>query len=211
YCSISKGLGFLDSAHPLDTLTSSAAMFRPNNQLFSTVQTEEVRAFSKGFSVTPPAFPVIGNDVWIGANVTLAPKITIGTGAVIAADSVVTKDVAPYEIVGGNPAKHIRMRFPEERVQALLESQWWEYEPSQVFSNDPRDIDSILERIDAGHIDRYEPRSITLDPQDPALQPKPAGSKPNSTRSKPRTVGQKIAKKILRRARNSWGGDRYRR
>ncbi|MBZ6074773.1 CatB-related O-acetyltransferase [Microvirga puerhi] len=68
----------------------------------------------------------IGNDVWLGSGAIILSGITIGHGAVIAAHAVVTKDVPPYAIVGGNPAKVIRYRFDEATIQGLLESAWWE-------------------------------------------------------------------------------------
>ena len=68
---------------------------------------------------------IIGHDVWIGNNATIMSGITIGTGSVIAANSTITKDVPPYTIVGGNPAKIIRKRFDDETISFLLESKWW--------------------------------------------------------------------------------------
>ena len=68
---------------------------------------------------------VIGNDVWIGYRVTIMSGVTIGDGAVIAANSHVVKDVKPYEVVGGNPARHIKFRFDEETIELLLELKWW--------------------------------------------------------------------------------------
>lgn len=71
---------------------------------------------------------VIGNDVWIGSGATIMSGVTIGDGAVIAANSHVVKDVAPYSIVGGNPAKHIKFRFTEEQIKSLLQIQWWNWD-----------------------------------------------------------------------------------
>ena len=68
----------------------------------------------------------IGNDVWIGSDVRILDGIEIGDGAVIATGAIVTKNVSPYAIVGGIPAKQIRMRFPEKTVTALLKLKWWE-------------------------------------------------------------------------------------
>ena len=69
----------------------------------------------------------IGNDVWIGSEAMIMPGITIGDGAVIATRAVVTRDVAPYSIVGGNPARPIRPRFDEEQVAMLQAMQWWDW------------------------------------------------------------------------------------
>lgn len=68
----------------------------------------------------------VGNDVWIGRRATIMPGVTIGDGAIIAAEAVVVKDVDPYTIVGGNPAKEIRKRFAPEVIQALLDIRWWD-------------------------------------------------------------------------------------
>lgn len=70
---------------------------------------------------------VIGNDVWIGYKAHIMPGVTIGDGAIIATKAVVTKDVQPYTIVGGNPAAPIRKRFPDETIAALLRIQWWNW------------------------------------------------------------------------------------
>ena len=78
---------------------------------------------------------VVDNDVWFGQNVTVMPGVHIGDGAIIAANSVVTKDVLPYHIVGGNPAKIIRKRFDDELIENLLELQWWNLDPKTLFDN----------------------------------------------------------------------------
>jgi hypothetical protein len=71
---------------------------------------------------------VIGNDVWIGQDVSILRGLTIGDGAVIAASAVVTKDVPPFAIVGGNPARFIRWRFQPDIIEALTELRWWRYD-----------------------------------------------------------------------------------
>jgi acetyltransferase-like isoleucine patch superfamily enzyme len=70
---------------------------------------------------------IIGNDVWIGDGALILSGVSIGDGAIIAARAVVTKDVQPYEIVGGNPAKHIRYRFSKAQIEKLLMIHWWEW------------------------------------------------------------------------------------
>ena len=76
----------------------------------------------------------IGNDVWIGEHVTIMSGVTIGDGAVIATNSHVVKNVAPYSIVGGNPAKLIKYRFTEEQIQKLLEIKWWNWNDEKINS-----------------------------------------------------------------------------
>lgn len=78
---------------------------------------------------------IIGNDVWIGHKVTIMPGVNIGDGAIIATGAVVTKDVAPYSIVGGNPAKELKKRFPEEEINQLLEIKWWDWEIDRITRN----------------------------------------------------------------------------
>lgn len=75
---------------------------------------------------------IIGNDVWVGYRVTILSGVKIGDGAVIAAGAVVTKDVPPYAIVGGNPAKLIKYRFSPEIIEALLQIQWWNWPVHQI-------------------------------------------------------------------------------
>lgn len=76
--------------------------------------------------------PVIGNDVWIGINAIVMRGVTIGDGAIVAANSVVTRDVPPYAIVGGVPAKFIRHRFPPEIVADLQKIRWWDWPESKL-------------------------------------------------------------------------------
>ncbi|CAM3852770.1 Putative acetyltransferase (Virginiamycin, streptogramin A, chloramphenicol) [Flavobacterium branchiophilum] len=77
----------------------------------------------------------IGNDVWIGFNSTIMPGIKIGDGAIIATNSTVTKNVEPYSIVGGNPAKEIKKRFTKEQIEKLLEIKWWNWNIEKITEN----------------------------------------------------------------------------
>ncbi len=78
---------------------------------------------------------MVGNDVWIGQEATIMPGVTIGDGAVIAAKSVVTADVPPYAIVGGNPAKLIRRRFADDVIAELLTIRWWDWSVDRITRN----------------------------------------------------------------------------
>ena len=78
---------------------------------------------------------IVGNDVWIGQHVVVMPGVHIGDGAIIAANSVVTKDVPAYHIAGGNPAKVIRKRFDDDLIQYLLDLKWWDWSAEKIFNN----------------------------------------------------------------------------
>lgn len=69
---------------------------------------------------------VLGNDVWLGQNVTIMPGVTVGDGAIVASNSTVTRNIEPYVIVGGNPAKPIKKRFDDKTIELLLELKWWD-------------------------------------------------------------------------------------
>ena len=109
----------------------------------------------------------IGNDVWIGADVVLKPEITIGNGAIVASNSVVTKDVPPYAIVGGIPAKIIKYRFDEQIIKALMDIKWWEYHKNDLqglLANNPASfIDGLQARISNHNIQKYMPQILTID------------------------------------------------
>ncbi|MFB9660516.1 CatB-related O-acetyltransferase [Glycomyces mayteni] len=94
----------------------------------------------------------VGNDVWFGNNVTVMPGVTIGDGAIIATGALVTADVAPYTIVGGNPAKPIRRRFADDEIELLLRAAWWDWpvelvteHARAIMSGTPADIFAIAE------------------------------------------------------------------
>jgi len=90
----------------------------------------------------------VGNDVWIGYGATIMPGVKIGDGAIIATKSVVVKNVEPYTIVGGNPAKPIKKRFSEEQIKKLLEIAWWNWPIEKITAHVSKltsmDIDSLL-------------------------------------------------------------------
>lgn len=90
---------------------------------------------------------VIGNDVWIGRESIIMPGVKIGAGAIIAAYSVVTKDVEPYSVVGGNPARFIKKRFNDELIELLLEFKWWDLSPEKLVTVLPLLCDFDLEKV----------------------------------------------------------------
>ncbi len=116
---------FVQIAHEAIFITSSA------NHAMSGVTTYPFRVFSPdtigGYQDLPFQDTIIGHDVWIGHGATIMPGVTIGSGAIIAARAVVTRDVPPYSIVGGNPATVIRKRFTDEEIADLLALAWWDW------------------------------------------------------------------------------------
>lgn len=103
--------------HPTNHLSTSPLFTAPFNALRETWVKERV--------YKPVINVEIGNDVWIGYGVMIPNNVKIGDGAIVAAGAVVTKDVPPYAIVGGVPAKVIRYRFPEDKIEKLMELKWW--------------------------------------------------------------------------------------
>jgi virginiamycin A acetyltransferase len=89
----------------------------------------------------------IGHDVWIGYDSLIMPGVKIGSGAIVASRSVVVADVPAYALVGGNPAKIIRSRFPPETVQALLEIAWWDWPIEKISRNLERIVSADIERL----------------------------------------------------------------
>lgn len=90
---------------------------------------------------------IVGNDVWIGYGATIMAGVKIGDGAIIATKSVVTKDVEPYSIVGGNPAKTIRLRFPEQTIKELLEIRWWDWPIEKITEHVQQLTSNDIEKI----------------------------------------------------------------
>ena len=124
YCCLASHIIVVNATHPIkDYVSFHPAFYSTNCQAgFTFVKETTFQEFKTvdGYSC------IIGNDVWIGENVTIIAGVRIGDGAMIAAGAVVTKDVEPYTIVGGVPAKHIRKRFDDDDIAFLHRLQWWD-------------------------------------------------------------------------------------
>lgn len=166
YCSISSGLTILDSHHPMDLVTTSIITFRPGNDLVRDFTSEQQTRQYNWHKFDRKAYPQIGHDVWIGRDVTLRMGITIGHGAVVAAGALVTKDVPPYAVVGGNPAKILKYRFTEDVISDLLRLEWWNYDPRKIceigFKNADRFCAELTRAIHTSDIEYFNPRAFTL-------------------------------------------------
>ena len=128
FCMIASGVKFIMSGanHKMDGITAYPFYIFGNGWEEATPDRDEIPV--KGDTV-------IGNDVWVGTNSVIMPGLHIGDGAIIAANSTVVKDVGPYSVVGGNPAKEIRKRFSEEKTAELLELQWWNWDIEKISRN----------------------------------------------------------------------------
>lgn len=142
FCSISDNVVVGGSNHPMHFVSTSPVFLSHR---------DSVRAKFSRFDYLDLPRTHIGNDVWIGHSARIRAGVGIGHGAVVAMGSVVTKDVPPYSIVGGNPAKVLRMRFSADVVDRLLASEWWELPDDQLGSwaasfNEPEKFLSEWER-----------------------------------------------------------------
>lgn len=126
---------FVQIAHGVQIITSSA------NHQMDGFSTYPFTVFGEPWSLNyEPKLPnkgdtIIGNDVWFGHQSVVMPAVSIGDGAIIAARSVVTKNVPPYAIVAGNPAKIIRFRFDEQTISSLLDIKWWDWPIEKINNN----------------------------------------------------------------------------
>lgn len=142
YCSIGKGTEIGAPSHPVSRLTTSPVTYN-------------FRGTFKGHETPFPQIPfderpgntVIGSDVWIGSRVIVLAGVKIGHGAIVAAGAIVARDVEPYTIVGGVPAKPIKMRFPPDIVEGLLAGRWWELPESMVCNLDFLDVERAVSQI----------------------------------------------------------------
>lgn len=112
------------------------------------------RTMDTFLSIPPLPDTRVGNDVWIGRGATVLPGVRIGDGAIVAAHSVVTRDVAPYALVGGNPARQIRMRYPAEEVALLREARWWDWpieaiteHAALLMAGTPAEVAAVARRV----------------------------------------------------------------
>lgn len=140
FCSISEDVTILlGGEHNTNWISTY-----PFNQMLNEVNAQSGHPKSKGIVE-------IGNDVWIGNGATILSGVKIGNGAVIGARSLVAKDVLPYTIVAGNPAKFIRLRFTEEQINNLLKIKWWDWPVTKIKVELPTIMSTNIDEF----IDKY--------------------------------------------------------
>ena len=147
YCSVASDVFFGPNQHPTDWLSTHSFVFGDNAGFAGVKDFLNIKVNPK--LKRSPNKITIGNDVWIGLRAIVMGGVTIGDGAIVAANSVVTKDVPPYAIVGGVPAKIIKMRFSDENINKLKNLKWWVYYlDKKVIANvDYSDIEICITKI----------------------------------------------------------------
>lgn len=126
FCSIAAMTRINPGNHPMHRASQAHFSYRASAYFPGESDEQEFFAWRRSHHVT------FGHDVWIGHGAIVLPGRSIGTGAIVAAGAIVTKDVPPYTIVGGNPAKPIRRRFPEKIAEQLMELAWWDWSHDQL-------------------------------------------------------------------------------
>jgi acetyltransferase-like isoleucine patch superfamily enzyme len=155
YCSIGARTSINPFNHPTDWLSIHEFQYHPKSYDW----VGEYREFSRlERSADMFRTATVGSDVWAGHHVNIMGGVTVGDGAIIAAGSIVTKDVPPYAIVAGAPATIKRLRFPEGTIERLLRLKWWELELCDLSGLPFRDIERCLDMIEA--IRERKPRQL---------------------------------------------------
>lgn len=173
FCSIARNVVMGEAEHPTSYLSTSPIFYSrrywkehdfmkeyyKNNYQNLISADKEIPNVTKSFEKI-----TIGNDVWIGEGVFIRRGVTIGDGAIIASRAVVNKDVQPYEIVGGIPAKHIKYRFSEEEINKLINLKWWNYDIRDFKDIDVKSINTSIEKLEEliaeNKIRLYQPKEI---------------------------------------------------
>mgnify|MGYP001765995844 CR=1 FL=1 len=149
YCSMGEEVQIGRHPHPMHWVSTSPFFYQSFDSILDMPLPEGValspqKDFLRDGPPVTAKITRIGNDVWIGHGAFVLPGVTIGDGAVIAAQSVVTRDVPPYAIVAGSPARTVRFRFSEDQRKALLDLRWWDFAPWQLKQSKIDDIDRFI-------------------------------------------------------------------
>lgn len=169
YSSIATGVNRMGANHPLHRFSTSIITYEENSAALNAYLATQSGPLH--LAVDSPAVDlpiIIGNDVWIGQDLTFSSAgIVVNDGAVVAANAVVTKDVPPYAVVAGNPARIVKYRFAFATIQQLLALKWWQYDPGQLTTVRGDDaIDQFMAKLQAlkaaGQLRPFQPPVVTL-------------------------------------------------
>lgn len=150
YSSIASNVNRMQGSHPTTRFTTSMLTYSRSVDAFNDYLADTANTFERVPNPVPNGGQIIiGNDVWVGQDVRFAPTgITVGDGAVIAGGAVVTKDVPPYAIMGGVPARILKFRFPSHIIEQLMDLKWWQYgfgDFHDVLPDD--DIETFIDKV----------------------------------------------------------------
>ncbi len=170
YCSFGEEVQVGRHSHPMHWFSTSPFFYSPFEKVIdlpapANIELNPQTDFKKNSPAASVKLTEIGNDVWIGHGAFILPGIKIGTGAVVAAESVVTKNVPPYAVVAGSPAVIKKFRFPKNEIERFLESRWWEFSPwdlKGVPVDSFPDFFSFIDNLRNRGVEPYQPKMVTL-------------------------------------------------
>lgn len=161
YCSIGQGCIIGPGEHPVDFVTTHPVSADPSGVSSGMLTSSVYKAFTMTEVTAHRSHrgrTVIDHDVWLGAHVIVQRGVHIGLGAIVGAGSVVTKDVPPFAIVGGVPARVIRQRLPDALARRLIDSKWWDLDLSKLTVRDYSQPEAFVELLERSDLPEWEPR-----------------------------------------------------
>lgn len=163
YCSIANGVFIGGGEHPTDWLSTHPFQY---GQASVSSRWSKRKDFKYRNKPKPVMLGAIGNDVWLGANSIIRRGVVVGDGAVVGAGAVVTKNVPPYAIVAGSPARVVRYRFPPEAIERLKRVKWWNYTADSLLDVRFWNIDHALDDVEnfaaAGKLEPIPSRVVRI-------------------------------------------------
>lgn len=170
FSSLARGIKVFPLSHPTHHFTTSPVVYRRNLAFFQEYVSRSGKRMPEVLDSEHPknGKPItIGNDVYIGVGVHIRPGITIGDGAIVGAFSVVSKDVEPYSVVVGNPARSVKRRFSNNVIESLSILKWHEYDIIDILANCENRcieefVDTFNDSLDKGLIHKYQPRKLII-------------------------------------------------
>jgi len=164
FCSIAADVSLMGDAHPMDRVTSHTFTYE---NFYRSLVKEKGGTSEAAFRPYNGSYRgcTIGNDVWIGGQVLIKNQVSIGDGAVIAAGSVVTKDVPPFHVVGGAPARIIRPKFDQKIISRLQRTAWWEYDIVSLSSFDMTNPEKFCDEFEKrqGTLQKAQARKVSAE------------------------------------------------